>query len=396
MMKQRIMTLCIAALMVVQGYCGVTLTVPDVNIAPGSSSNVVIYYDLGAEPYTAYQLDIAYPEGISSVSDEDGNPAFTAGDVYNKEHIVSSIYTSKGLDRFQCFSITSLPLTSQSGILLVLPIKAQKTLAEGTYTATISPIEFVQTNATPDRPEAVTFNIKVTKRVVLDESSTVAPSAAEGVEVQVKRTINADEWSTICLPFAMSEEQLTATFGSDVELADFTSWTSQENGDGAIVAINVSFAKVTAMEANHPYIIKVSEKVDEFTVKGVDIAPVATPTVQVGANNSQRGFMYGTYVTATIPAENLFLSGNKFWYSVGKTQTKAFRGYFKFRDVLEEYYGNAANASSRISFSFNDEPTGIVGITLSESQDDIFDLQGRKVETPSKGIYIRNGKKLKK
>ena len=46
MMKQRIMTLCIAALMVVQGYCGVTLTVPDVNIAPGSSSNVVIYYDL--------------------------------------------------------------------------------------------------------------------------------------------------------------------------------------------------------------------------------------------------------------------------------------------------------------------------------------------------------------
>jgi hypothetical protein len=106
--------------------------------------------------------------------------------------------------------------------------------------------------------------------------------------------------------------------------------------------------------------------------------------------------MYGTYVTATIPAENLFLSGNKFWYSVGKTQTKAFRGYFKFRDVLEEYYGNAANASSRISFSFNDEPTGIVGITLSEGQDDIFDLQGRKVETPSKGIYIRNGKKLKK
>ena len=129
--------------------------------------------------------------------------------------------------------------------------------------------EFVQTNATPDRPEAVTFNIKVTKRVVLDESSTVAPSAAEGVEVQVKRTINADEWSTICLPFAMSEEQLTATFGSDVELADFISWTSQEDGDGAIVAINVSFAKVTAMEANHPYIIKVSEKVDEFTVKGI-------------------------------------------------------------------------------------------------------------------------------
>ncbi len=162
-MKYRIVSSCVAALVAItQGFCGVVkISVPDVIIAQGGTSNVVIHFDLGTLPYTAYQLDIAYPEGISSESDSEGNPLFIKGDVYSERHNVSSVYTDKGLNRFQCFSLQSDELTAQSGILLNLPIKAQKTMPEGTYQVTISPIEFVQTDATPGRPNAITANIRV-------------------------------------------------------------------------------------------------------------------------------------------------------------------------------------------------------------------------------------------
>lgn len=396
-MKQKIVTLCIATLIAIaQGYGGVMLTVPDVNIARGGTSYVVIYFDLGVQAYTAYQMDIAYPEGIKSVSDDDGNPAFIKGDVYSEAHNVSSIYTTTGLDRFQCFSTNSVALTAQSGTLLILPIKAQKSLAEGTYQATISPIEFVQTDATPDRPDPITFNIIVTKSVTLDETSTLAPTAATDVDVIVKRTIKANEWSTICLPFEMTEEQVKTVFGKDVRLGDFKGYVTEENQDGGVVGITVNFTAASTIKANHPYIIKVPADVNEFTVEGVDITPQDKPIVAaVERTRKQWSEMIGTYVANTLlENKTLFLSENQFWYSDGETKMKAFRAYFDFYDVLETVENPYTSGSIRLSFDGNDV-TGIsTKVNHDTESDRFFDLQGRHVQKPAKGIYIRDGKKV--
>ena len=386
-MKKKILSLCAIALMCM-AYCraGVTLTIPEVSIAPGSTSYVVINFDLGTKPYTAYQFDIAYPEGISSVNDNDGNPLFLAGDVYNG-HSVSSGYAPGGQARFQCFSTNSTPLSKQSGTLLTLSIGAAKTMAEGTYQATISPIEFVQTDATPDRPDAITFNIKVSKTVVLDESSTVAPTAAPDVNVRVRRTIKANEWSTICLPFAMSEAQVKAAFGNDVEVADFNDYEYDEEN------INVKFQDVTAIEANHPYIIKVSKVITEFTADGVNIDPQeAIVDFDTSRRKNQPRQMIGTYVAnTTLDWGMLFLNSNKFWYSVGNTKMKAFRAYFNFINLIPDFEDNY---ESRITMSFGNETTSIKETSNLKSQtSNLYDLQGRKVQKTVKGLYIKNGRK---
>ena len=413
-MKQKMLSLCAIALMgMAQAYGGVTLTVPEVSIAPGGTSYVVINFDLGTPAYTAYQFDIAYPQGISSESDEEGNPAFTEGEVYAQSHSVSSVYTAKGLDRFQCFSLSSAAFTAQSGTLLTLPIKAKGTLAEGTYQATIAPIEFVQTDATPDRPEAVTFNITVSKSLVLDETSIAPPAIATDVNVRVKRTINAGEWSTICLPFAMTAEQVTAAFGSDVQIADFTGCeATYDEAKENIVALNVNFEDVTEMEANHPYVIRTGTDIAEFTISGVDIAPADEGELQVDRDELEytytvgkkiyTGYMYnsfvGTYEAQTeVPENALFLSGNQFWYSKGLTKMKAFRGYFEFYDVLSSV--EEGNYSRRITMVFLGGETTGISATLNDNvemrSDEVYDLQGRRLE-PSvlkKGLYVKNGKK---
>ncbi len=96
-----------------------------------------------------------------------------------------------------------------------------------------------------------------------------------------------------------------------------------------------------------------------------------------------------------MPEFCLFLSGNKFWYSVGETKMKAFRCYFDLNDVLTE----VENASARIGFNITDkEETGIRDNNRVTTTDDrYYDLQGRRVHTSGsimkKGLYIRNGKK---
>ena len=402
-MRQKFISLCVAVLMAIaDSYGGVTITVPDVNISQGGTSNVVIYFDSGTQAYTAYQFDIAYPEGIKSVSDDEGNPAFQKGDIYVESHSVSSIYTGKGLDRFQCFSVSSVPFKAQSGVLLILPIKAQKSLAEGTYQATISPIEFVLTDATPDRPDAITFNINVSKSIVLDEESTIAPSAATDVDVIVKRTLKADEWNTICLPFAMTGQQVEAAFGDDAEVADFCGYETEDDGSGNITHITVNFLTLNPADglmANHPYIIKVSKELKEFSVDGVDIIPENQPKVAVvERTRRQWSELIGTYVAnTTVPAMTLFLSGNNFYYSTGKTKMMGFRAYFDFYDVLtsvDEAYG------ANLRFVIIDPATGIKTVKSTGCAGGVFNLQGiylgedKDAQSLPKGIYVINGRQV--
>ncbi len=181
----------------------------------------------------------------------------------------------------------------------------------------------------------VSFGIHITEfRTILDENSTTMPVTEAAANVRVKRTIKANEWSTICLPFAMTEAQVKAAFGDDVELADFASWTPEEDDEGAIVSITVGFTDVTEIEANHPYIIKVSSAISEFTVDGVDIDPEEEPVVQVGR----------------------------------KTTTKAFRGYFMFSDVLDAYYDET---SAPIYISIGGETTRLDQLNIDgEDYDD--------------------------
>ena len=94
-----------------------------------------------------------------------------------------------------------------------------------------------------------------------------------------------------------------------------------------------------------------------------------------------------------IPSENLFISGNKFYYSVGKTVSKAFRAYFWFEDILEDFEA----AGSRISFTVGEghTPTDIHETMNYELRNEKFvDLQGRAVVNPVGGLYIKNGRKV--
>ncbi len=231
----------------------------------------------------------------------------------------------------------------------------------------------------------------------LKENETTLPEAATDVNVLLKRTIKADEWSTICLPFTATGEQVKQAWGEDVQLASFTGWESEEDGTGAIVAINVMFSSANPADgipANTPMLIKVSKAAETATFDGVTIEPEEEPMVQVGKKASERGRFYGTYKKTIVPEENMFLSGNKFWYSTGKTTIKGYRGYFEFRDVLDAYYDGS---EVKVYMFIDEDATGISkSFPSGENLGEAYNLAGQRVAGNYKGIVIENGKKILK
>lgn len=59
-------------------------------------------------------------------------------------------------------------------------------------------------------------------------------------------------------------------------------------------------------------------------------------------------------------------------------------------------YLTAPGAGARIAISFDNETTGINGVNATEKKFDgtVYDLSGRKVAQPARGLYIVNGKKV--
>ena len=366
---------------------GDTFVVNDVEIPQGGSAVLEIGMNNPSYENDCYgfQFMVNLPEGVTASN-------LTGSSRIPSDYTISMAQKDGGY-QVLVYNISETVISGASGTIATITLTAGDGLNKGDVkSASVSTCKMT-TGAGVSQlfNEKIDFNITIGEpadtRTVLDENSITAPTAATGVDVRVLRTINADEWGTICLPFAMTEAQVTEAFGDDVQLGDFNDYTYDEDAD----AITVNFVTATAIEANHPYIIKVSEPVSEFTVDGVDVDPQeAIVDFDTSRRKNEPRQFVGTYVAGTVlDWGTLFISGGNFWYSTGLTKMKAFRAYFNFIDLLVSFEDN-----SRITLNLLDAPTGIAEVAGSQSASgQYYDLQGRHVAQPAHGLYIKDGKK---
>ena len=110
-------------------------------------------------------------------------------------------------------------------------------------------------------------------------------------------------------------------------------------------------------------------------------------------NGYEGNDLHGTSTTITNPgANNYYVLNYTDDYGVG---------FYKLKDsgtigAHKAYLVSTSGALAREFFSF-DEATGIKAIEQSRwSNDRYYDLQGRPVAQPTKGLYIKDGKKYVK
>lgn len=373
------------------------LTVADINITQGGQATLSINFKFEkADLYAAYQFQLALPAGIKAVTDSNGDLLVTAGTGHHSSQVPMTNYDSEsGKWIIACFSTTGNTLKGMNGLLLSINVQADAALSGGQQlSGSLTDIRLATSDNKSVKLADTSFDITVTppadNRITLDEASTAVPKAASNAKIRMLRTIKGGEWNTIVLPFSMSVEQLGSTFGKDVELADFTGYDLVYQND-EITDINVRFKMETdGLKANHPYIIRPTHNITEFTLDDVDIDPVEQPVVEAGTKQQRKNFV-GSYLAETIvPEDALFINDGLFWYSDGKTVMKAYRAYFDFQDVLPS--GN----SNHVKMVFGEpEPTGIAIVDITTASDEhYYNMQGQRVSRPSKGVFIKDNQKI--
>lgn len=372
-----------------------TVEVKPLSISKGGTAKLEIQIE-NSDEIKAFQFNLVLPDGI------------TVTNVEKSERLPDGIVLDyNGLSTANTYRIIgyqhgNTAFSGTSGCFVYVTLSASDALTVGSnLTGNISEISLTVIPTAEYEAEGSSFEITIVEPadpwVTLDENSTTLPEASDGAtEIKVKRTIKANQWNTICFPFAMTEAQVYEAFGEDVQVAEFIEYESTDD----LTSINVIFDEALLAEdglmANYPYIIKTSKNITEFMVTSV-IEPDEENAVaeftngKAGSRKEVYGTFYGTLKAGgKVPANCLFLNGGDFWYSTGQSNIKAFRGYFEFVKVL----ASLETANSKVKMVFRGETTGIKGVTVETANDDMYDLQGRRIVNPDKGVYIKNGKKV--
>ena len=373
-MKKRLLLFAglLAVLTRVQADDG-TLSITNIrNVVPGQTGSFDIVINGSTNTYRDFQLDLTLPEGLSY-------NGYTAGALLNG-HLLERSAQAGASSRITGYTSPTQTMTDQTGTLLTVSFNVASTATGELSGGSLSNIRLSDAGAVSHALTNAAISVTVPAMAALSENGT--PTAQTGAYVTFNRDFTAGNWATICLPFPMTAAQVTAAFGAGVKIGDFNGYTVSGN------TINVNFASVTAIEANHPYIIKVASDISSFSITDatVDINPTVSPTINKGDVTTIKA-MTGVYAETTLTSNKLYLKGNNFKYSTGTTKVAPYHAYFDFGDF-------SASGARVVTFTFDDQPTGIKALTMpGNGSDAIYDLQGRRVETPSDGVYIQNGRK---
>lgn len=205
-------------------------------------------------------------------------------------------------------------------------------------------------------------------------------------------------YSSMMLPYEVSYQDLTA--------AGLTAYIF-----GSLSNNSVSFSKLTSgtIAAHTPFIVKAETTGLYLIPSNGIISDWSTIEKWYKDNNyatagSDDCYFIGSFINE-VPGTT---TGNG-WPSGVTSSTHTFYGITSDGNSLAEMNSSiktsfyraflavkkSGSSARALTLSFGDETTGIQN-AMSESQqtDEVYDLQGRLVKTPTKGIYVKNGKKM--
>jgi hypothetical protein len=214
----------------------------------------------------------------------------------------------------------------------------------------------------------------------LDQTATkIEKFNEEFKQVTINRSLAADRWYTFVVPF-------------DMEIPN--GWTVKELSGSTLNddKITLEFTTVDSIKAGVPYMVRTNSAVNNGDITSMNTHVNTNTTVE--APSTKHVKFVATYTSGNVPEGCYFISNNVFYRAADETNTiKGFRAYF-------EPIGEAAKARQlTYRFASDDYEEGTTAIddaqfTTGNAQTIVYDLMGRRIENPTKGIYIVNGKKV--
>lgn len=204
--------------------------------------------------------------------------------------------------------------------------------------------------------------------------------------VTLNRTMNKGLWTTVCLPFSMTEKQVRDAFGEGTRVAEF------QGVDGNVAKFGMFYYQL--INGGMPYLIKPSKNVGEGTqINGVTID--AEKALEI--NGGDFSFV-GTYDKTTMPANSHFLGGNdgKLYFITKEKDISGLKAFLKpvsptvTKKLSIGFIGNGGTTAIE---AIKDDSQNI-GITKGMVYNLNGQMIGNNTKDLDKGVYIMNGKKI--
>lgn len=194
-------------------------------------------------------------------------------------------------------------------------------------------------------------------------NKTGVKSPSEITAVSIPAKLNASGYATFASTYALD-------FSDDTE---FSAWQITD-----ITTSAITFSQIKGAVAAGTGVL----------LKGTASSTINIPVAASGTDISTTNKLVGiTTATAIIADQYYGLSGNKF-VKVNAGTVKAGKALLPASKI--------PTTARELKFVFEDETTAIRGIENGQlrMENSFFDLQGRKIAKPTKGLYIKNGKKV--
>ena len=363
-MKKRIYRTLLALLLLLPAI-GATaqerLYIEEWSFTPGGETDYfTIALENGAhKDYTAFQFDLVLPAGLEIAyyeSNEGLKPDIgkaESGSVFqrrNDHNVACEVHS--GFIRVICMSLTNMTFNKTTGNLIDVYVTPSPYLKPGDIEIKLLNVKFGRVTEE--------YGFKA-------DELTLTGLTAEATSTLNIKVSSANKYSTAVLPFDVE----TIPTGLEVYSCNSTS------GESLVLT------KQNRMAAYTPYILHAPNGYSGTLSGDVDESRYSESVTD--------GYLSGTVVATEVSGgEGHYVMQNKgdgpMFYKVTDTAFSIPAG--------KCWLTLPAELQGSVSFRL-DGTTGIEEITEpGDNSNAIYDLQGRRVESPAKGMYIINGKKV--
>lgn len=207
------------------------------------------------------------------------------------------------------------------------------------------------------------------KPFVISENEDYDNTQSGAGDVELTRNFK-EGVNTVVLPFQVTAEDIVTLGGEGAVAYTVT----------GIQGTSIRLAQAESVLANVPFFLNITnlQNTNIFKFEGKTIVagePVA---------NVEGAQVVGTYAAITVPQNSYILSGGKFYCVDSEVSLKPTRAYIT---VAEPVSAKSLNIDI-------EEATAINAIESEIANAKVYDLSGRMIQNPTRGLYIANGKKV--
>lgn len=368
--------------------------VDDIEIYEGGRKQIVVSLNNGDALLNGYKFDLVLPEGFTLAKDDDDNYLFTLSDRYTDKDKVQISITSEieGVFNIECHTLGGETLLGSDGPILSLTIQADEELFEDCFIANIFNFTCNYIYGATFGAENFFFNIFASGFAMGDVNHDTLVNVADVMLIvnyvlgrtqtlfhSTEADVNDDGFIDVADAMVIVKRILnnTANMPEMAYITKLDGLHTSGHGDFCLLSVDdISSYSAFQMKVSLP---------EGASLRNVELSEESSNGHSVKFNRLEDG-SYNVVV--------FNLNGKMFRDNTGHLLRFTIDGASADELRMSEIQFTNANFET---VGFSDVETLTDGIdTVTEHSDDtpVYNLQGQKTNARTRGIYIKNGKKI--